>query len=121
MKIRPITVLDAAEVAALSVKGIKAGFISSLGIGFVTALYKVIADCETGFGFVAEENGNVLGFVAFTTNLNKLYEAMLKLVKDPDLRNKLGKQGRQRVEKLFDSKQLISEHIQFYKTILDKH
>jgi len=62
----------------------------------------------------------VSGILVKVDDTTELYEAMLKLARDPDLRNKLGKQGRLRVEKLFDSKRLISEHIQLYKTILNK-
>jgi hypothetical protein len=37
MKFRPITSLDVSAVAALHIEGIKTGFFSSLGIGFVAA------------------------------------------------------------------------------------
>jgi len=65
------------QVAALHIEGIKTGFISSLGISFVTALYEAIAKNKSSFGFVAEENDKVLGFVAFTTNINKLYKSVI--------------------------------------------
>ena len=71
-------------------------------------------------GCVDAVSDGVSGILVKVDDTTELYEAMLKLAKDADLRNKFGKQGRQRVEKLFDSKQLISEHIQFYKTMLDK-
>jgi len=77
MKLRAITSLDAPAVAALHVEGITTGFISSLGIDFVTALYEAIAQSETSFGFVAEENEGVFAFVALTTNLNKLYKSVI--------------------------------------------
>ena len=65
------------EIAKLHIQGINTGFISSLGIDFVTALYKAIAESNSSFGFVAEEEDRVLGFVAFTTNLNKLYKSVI--------------------------------------------
>jgi len=65
------------EVARLHIDGINTGFISSLGIDFVMALYKAIAQSKTSFSFVAEENDKVLGFVAFTTNINKLYKSVI--------------------------------------------
>ena len=52
----------ASLVANLHISGIPAGFISSLGIDFVTVLYEAIAEDENSFGFVA-----------FSTNLSKLY------------------------------------------------
>ena len=64
----------ASQVAGLHISGISTGFISSLGINFVTALYEAIAEDENSFGFVALENDEVLGFVVFTTNLSKLYK-----------------------------------------------
>lgn len=59
MQIRDITTEDAPAVAALHIEGIRTGFISSLGIDFVAALYEAIAQSNSGFGFVAEENGKL--------------------------------------------------------------
>lgn len=67
----------AQDIAALHIQGITTGFISSLGIDFVTALYEAIAESNSSFGFVAKENDGVLGFVAFTTNINKLYKSTI--------------------------------------------
>lgn len=65
------------QVAALHISGISTGFISSLGLGFVTALYESIAEDDNSFGFVAVEDDKVLGFVAFSTNLSKLYKYVI--------------------------------------------
>jgi ribosomal protein S18 acetylase RimI-like enzyme len=65
------------EVAQLHIEGIKDAFIGSLGIDFVKLLYEGIVQSQDGFGLVAEENGKVLGFVAFTTNLSKLYKSVI--------------------------------------------
>jgi len=67
----------ARDIAALHIQGISRGFISSLGIDFVTALYESIAESNSSFGLVAKENGTVLGFVVFTTNLNELYKSVI--------------------------------------------
>lgn len=75
--IRETTIQDAPVVAALHIEGIKTGFISSLGIDFVTALYEAIAKDKSSLGLVAEENDGILGFVAFTANLNKLYKSVV--------------------------------------------
>jgi len=75
--IEAITTQKAKDIAALHVQGIHTGFISSLGINFITALYEAIAQSKAGFGFTAEQNNKVLGFVAFTTNLNKLYKSVI--------------------------------------------
>jgi len=75
--IKPLKVKYCSVTAKLHIQGISTGFISSLGIDFVTALYEAIAQSNSGFGFVAEENGKLLGFVAFTTNINKLYKSVI--------------------------------------------
>lgn len=76
-----ITILEtkhAPYVAALHNKGISSGFISSLGAEFVTALYRAIAEDENSFGLVAVEGVQTLGFVAFSTNLSKLYKYVIR-------------------------------------------
>lgn len=77
MRIRAIVSEDARQIAALHISGISTGFISSLGIDFVTALYEALAQSRSSFGFVAEEEDGILGFVAFTTNLNNLYKSVI--------------------------------------------
>jgi len=77
MEFRKLESRHADQVARLHIQGINTGFISSLGIGFVTALYEAIVEDDNSFGFVAEENDKVLGFVAFTTNINKLYKSVI--------------------------------------------
>jgi len=77
MHVRPIQPQDAPIVARLHIEGIKTGFISLLGIDFVTALYQSIAESENSFGFVAEENSTIIGFAAFTANLNRLYKSII--------------------------------------------
>ena len=64
-----LTPEHALEVAKLHIDGIHTGFISSLGIDFVTAIYKAIAKSKISFGFTTKEEERVLGFVTFTTNL----------------------------------------------------
>ncbi len=49
-----------------------------MGIDFVTSLYEAIAQSESSFGIVAVKNEKVLGFAAFTTNINKLYKSIIR-------------------------------------------
>jgi len=70
-------VRHARQMAKLHIEGIKRGFISSLGLEFVTALYEAIAESEAGFGFVTDDD-KVLGFVAFSTDLGKLYKSVIR-------------------------------------------
>lgn len=77
MKYLPLQKEHVREITALHVKGINTGFISSLGIDFVTVLYEAIAEDENSFGFAAAEDDKVIGFVAFSTNLSKLYKFVI--------------------------------------------
>jgi len=72
-----LDIKHAHDIAQLHIQGINTGFISSLGIDFVAALYEAIAQSKSSFGFAVEDNGKVLGFVTFTTNLNKLYKSII--------------------------------------------
>ena len=65
------------QIARLHINSISTGFISSLGERFVTVLYQAIADSPYGFGFIAEENGSVLGFVTFAMDINQLYKSII--------------------------------------------
>ncbi len=77
MKTVPLSARHAHSAAALHIQGINTGFISSLGIDFVTALYEAIAKSASSFGFAVEDNDKVLGFVTFTTNLSRLYKSII--------------------------------------------
>lgn len=50
--IKPLLKSYSSQVAKLHISGISTGFISSLELAFVTALYEAIADDENSFGFV---------------------------------------------------------------------
>jgi ribosomal protein S18 acetylase RimI-like enzyme len=49
-----------------------------MGIDFVTSLYDAIVKSKSSLGVVAVRNEKVIGFVAFTTNLNKLYKSIIR-------------------------------------------
>jgi len=44
----------------------------------LTALYRVIATDKGAFGFVAEDENQVIGFVTFTTDLRALFRSVLR-------------------------------------------
>ncbi len=67
----------AGQVAELHIQCISTGFISSLGIDFVTSLYEAIVQSNSSFGVVAVRNEKVLGFAAFSTNINTLYKSIV--------------------------------------------
>ena len=77
VEFRDLEVIHAGQVATLHIQCISTGFISSMGIDFVTALYESIVQSKSSFGVVAVSNGKVLGFAAFTTNINTLYKSIV--------------------------------------------
>ncbi len=77
IEFKDIQVEYARQVAALHIQCISTGFISSMGIDFVTYLYEAIVQSNSSFGVVAVRNGKVLGFAAFTTNINTLYKSIV--------------------------------------------
>ncbi len=78
MEFKDLQVIHAGQVAALHIQCISTGFISSMGIDFVTFLYDAIVKSKSSLGVVAVRNEKVIGFVAFTTNLNKLYKSIIR-------------------------------------------
>jgi len=77
VEFKDLQVAHAGQVAALHIQCISTGFISSMGIDFVTSLYDAIVKSKSSLGVVAVRNEKVLGFAAFTTNLNKLYKSVV--------------------------------------------
>jgi ribosomal protein S18 acetylase RimI-like enzyme len=77
IQLRQMIIQDAPSTAALHIESISTGFISSLGIDFVTCLYEAMAQSKSSFGLVAEKNHRIVGFVTFTTNLSKLYKSVI--------------------------------------------
>jgi ribosomal protein S18 acetylase RimI-like enzyme len=69
---------DAPAAANLHITGIRTGFISSLGADFVMVLYEAIANSENSFGLVAEKEGNIVGFIAFSDSVKSLYKYVLR-------------------------------------------
>jgi len=78
VEFKDLQAAHAGQVAALHIQCISTGFISSMGIDFVTSLYDAIVKSKSSLGVVAVKNGKVIGFVAFTTNLNKLYKSIIR-------------------------------------------
>jgi ribosomal protein S18 acetylase RimI-like enzyme len=77
INIREIRAEDARLIAGLHIQGIGTGLISSLGLDFVAALYAAVAESESGFGFVAEDGAEVVGFAAFATSVRRLYKSVI--------------------------------------------
>lgn len=75
LQVRAMSKQDAAATAELHRKGIRTGFLSSLGGAFMRQLYKAIPSCPSGFGYVWEEpDSRVLGFIACAESTGRLYK-----------------------------------------------
>ena len=57
IEFKDIHIEYARQVAALHIQCISNGFISSMGIDFVTSLYEAIVHSNSSFGVVAVRNG----------------------------------------------------------------
>ena len=77
VEFKDLQAAHAGQVAALHIQCISTGFISSMGIDFVTSLYEAIVKSQSSFGVIAVRNEKVIGFAALTTNLNKLYKSVV--------------------------------------------
>ena len=66
------------SAADLHVRGITEGFLSTLGTPFLAALYGGIATADESGVFVAEENGEVLGFISCARDVKTCYKRVLK-------------------------------------------
>ena len=77
LSVMPLRPCYASAVARLHIDGIPTGFISSLGLKFVSALYEVIAKDPNSFGCVGVDGDEVVGFAAFSTNLSGLYKQVI--------------------------------------------
>lgn len=76
--VKPLARQHSDLAAQLHRQCIPTGFLSNLGLGFLRQLYKAVAGCPAGFGFVSiDPDGKGLGFVACATSTGKLYKQAL--------------------------------------------
>ena len=77
MQIRKLLPEDARQVAELHITGIQTGFISSLGIDFVTSLYEAVASSKNAFGLVSVKGDKITGFIAFAEDIGSFYKSVI--------------------------------------------
>jgi glycosyltransferase involved in cell wall biosynthesis len=88
--------------------------------GFCSALPCVASDVgacrEMIVGRGAEDEAlGPAGLVTWVGNPRQTAEAILKLYREPSLRQRMGQAGQQRVRKYYDQKQLLESYAQIYK------
>jgi len=59
------------------------------------------------------------GFLVQAGDSQALTQAMISLLKDPDLRLKMGTEGRKRAEKMFNLERYIKEHEEYYMRLVE--
>ena len=69
---------EAEQIAEIHKTEIKKGFLSSLKKPFLTNLYSAIIESDFSFCVAAEKDNQVIGFIAGTSSINKVYSYFLK-------------------------------------------
>ena len=74
MQIVPLTPIYAEDAARLHIAGQPGTFLTALGPGVLTALYRALPRTQAGFGFAAlADEGAFVGFISATTGVGKLF------------------------------------------------
>lgn len=66
------------RVAALHIANIDQGFLSSLGVGFLSLLYQAIDEGEDSILLTVESDDQVVGFAAGSMGMGPVYRRMLR-------------------------------------------
>ena len=66
------------QVAKLHIANINQGFLSTLGVGFVSLLYQAIDEGADSVLLTTERDGNVVGFVAGGMGMGPVYRRMFR-------------------------------------------
>jgi ribosomal protein S18 acetylase RimI-like enzyme len=69
---------EAERIAEIHQQEIKKGFLSSLKSSFLTKIYSAVIESKSSFCIVAEENKEIIGFIAGTSDLDNFYFYFLK-------------------------------------------
>jgi ribosomal protein S18 acetylase RimI-like enzyme len=75
--VRAATRAEVARIAAMHAERITEGFLPTLGVGFLERLYARVVRSPQSFAIVAVEHGEVVGFVAGTEHLGRLYRTFI--------------------------------------------
>jgi len=78
MKIYLANKKDATQIAKIHKQEINQGFLSQLGIKFLTKLYEAMILSKNSFVVVAKKNDKIIGFISGCTNIKEFYKDFLK-------------------------------------------
>jgi len=90
--------------------------IEALPIAWVEglAMGKAVVGADMGPGREVIEDG-VSGLLCDSRDAESIAAALLRLLHDPALRERLGQAARQRAERLFSLENLVHENVAFYR------
>lgn len=94
----------------------------SFGIIFVEAMRysKPVIGCNVG-GMKEVIADGESGLLAETNDTNSLIDKLNILIKDPELREKMGRIGKERVEEIFNVDKMCDDSISIYKKVIDQY
>jgi len=109
----PVDVLQAADALVVSSKRAE-GFPNVLGEAMMTGTACITTDVGESPNVVGDA-----GLVVPAANSQALEQAMMRLVNDPALAPRLGRAGRERVERLYDIKAVVSKYQALYRRLIE--
>jgi len=78
MNISLATKKDSVQIARIHKQEINQGFLSQLGVKFLSKLYEATIMSKNSFVVVARENNQIIGFISGCTNVKNFYKYFLK-------------------------------------------
>lgn len=78
MKIELAEKRDAAQIAEIHRQEINQGFLSQLGVRFLSKLYEAMIMSRNSFVVVAKENNQVIGFISGCSSVKNFYKDFFK-------------------------------------------
>lgn len=78
LQIREARETDARFMAGMHIESIATGFLPTLGLGFMTLLYRAIVEDPEGLALIAEDESGPVGFVAGTHSTSGFYRRFVR-------------------------------------------
>ena len=69
---------DAVHIARIHLREINQGFLSQLGLKFLSKLYEAMILSKNSFVVIAKENNQIIGFISGSVNARKFYKYFFK-------------------------------------------
>ena len=69
---------DCVEVSRIHKEALEGDYLPTLGLNVLKTIYKGLLKDKESFGYVAEENGKVIGFVTGSENTKNLFKKVIK-------------------------------------------